>query len=387
MTLDHSALRLALGGLLSLAVAMGIGRFAYTPLLPEMVAEIPLSNTAAGLLASSNFLGYLLGALAASLPAFSQQRRVLLWALASSGITTALTGASSEIWFLLAVRFAGGVASAFVFVFASSIVLARLGEMGRPGLTAVHFAGVGTGIAASAAFLAALSAVDFGWRGAWLMLGVVSLAALPAVAQLVAAAPSGDRRTSGPTASLDLTRPLVALIVAYGLFGFGYVITATFLVAIVRATAEMQAWEQTIWILFGLAAIPSVALWSRLAMRAGVFRIMALACIVEAVGVAASVLVPSLAGAILASLFLGGTFVGITALGLVGARSLSNSDPARVTALMTGSFGAGQIVGPAFAGFVVERTGNYVTPTLAAALMLLVAAALSFGITRVRPAP
>jgi predicted MFS family arabinose efflux permease len=111
---------------------------------------------------------------------------------------------------------------------------------------------------------------------------------------------------------------------------------------------------------------------------------MALACIVEAIGVAASVLVPSLAGAILASIFLGGTFVGITALGLVGARSLSNSDPARVTALMTGSFGAGQIIGPAFAGLVVEVTGNYVMPTLVAALALLVAAGLSFGIERSR---
>jgi predicted MFS family arabinose efflux permease len=365
MTSDHFDLRLALGGLLSLAVAMGIGRFAYTPLLPEMMAAVPLSSSAAGLIASSNFLGYLIGALAAALPIFSRQRRVLLLALAASGATTAMTAMSSELSVLLAIRFAGGVASAFVFVFASSLVLARLHAVGRPNLVAVHFAGVGTGIAASAAFLAILSVVGIGWRGDWLALGAVSMMAFPAVARLLGPEPTGHREAREPARPLGLTRSLAALITAYGLFGFGYVITATFLVAIVRATPEMQVLERAIWVLFGLAAIPSVTLWTWFAGRVGI-------------------LVPSLAGAILASMFLGGTFVGITALGLVGARSLSNSDPARVTALMTGSFGAGQIIGPAFAGLVVEVTGNYVMPTLVAALALLVAAGLSFGIERSR---
>jgi predicted MFS family arabinose efflux permease len=384
MTSDHFDLRLALGGLLSLAVAMGIGRFAYTPLLPEMMAAVPLSSSAAGLIASSNFLGYLIGALAAALPIFSRQRRVLLLALAASGATTAMTAMSSELSVLLAIRFAGGVASAFVFVFASSLVLARLHAVGRPNLVAVHFAGVGTGIAASAAFLAILSVVGIGWRGDWLALGAVSMMAFPAVARLLGPEPTGHQEAREPARPLGLTRSLAALITAYGLFGFGYVITATFLVAIVRATPEMQVLERAIWVLFGLAAIPSVTLWTWFAGRVGILVAMALACIVEAIGVAASVLVPSLAGAILASIFLGGTFVGITALGLVGARSLSNSDPARVTALMTGSFGAGQIIGPAFAGLVVEVTGNYVMPTLVAALALLVAAGLSFGIERSR---
>jgi predicted MFS family arabinose efflux permease len=98
---------------------------------------------------------------------------------------------------------------------------------------------------------------------------------------------------------------------------------------------------------------------------------------VEAVGVAASVLVPNVAGALVAALFLGGTFMGLTALGLLGARTLTGSDPRRVLALMTGAFGTGQLVGPSLGGILYDRTGSFTAATLLAALALLTAAALA----------
>jgi len=170
---------------------------------------------------------------------------------------------------------------------------------------------------------------------------------------------------------------LLRLIAAYGLFGFGYVITATFLVAIVRAAPTVRSLEPVIWCVFGLAAAPSVALWTRIATSVGASRAFALACLVEALGVAASVVWQTEPGIFLASVLVGGTFMGLTALGLIRARTLAAGEPRRVLAYMTGAFGTGQIIGPAFAGVLSDWLGNFTVPSIAAVIALIVAALLA----------
>ncbi len=148
---------LALGGLLALAAAMGIGRFVYTPILPFMLEAKSLSAADAGLVAAANFLGYLVGALAGaarSLP--GNPRTWFLGGLLASALTSAAMAAASELSFFLVIRFASGVASAFVLVFSTTLVLERLNVAGRPQLSALHFAGVGCGIAFSALLIAGL---------------------------------------------------------------------------------------------------------------------------------------------------------------------------------------------------------------------------------------
>ena len=136
------ALSLAAGGFIALAVAQGIGRFVYTPILPFMVAGIGLTKPEAGLIASANFLGYLLGALAAARPRLPGGKRGgFIAGLAGSGLTTAAMGLVGSVPAFLALRFLGGIASAFVLVFASALVLERLAAMGRPRLSSLHFAG------------------------------------------------------------------------------------------------------------------------------------------------------------------------------------------------------------------------------------------------------
>jgi len=364
-----------MGGLLALAVAMGIGRFVYTPILPAMAAGLGLSTAQAGLIASANFLGYLVGAIAASTPRLPGSRRAwLIGALVMSALTTGVMAAVEAVPAFLAVRFMGGAASAFVMVFASSLVLERLAGAGRPELAAVHFAGVGSGIAVSALLVGILSDAD--WRLLWLASGAAALVMIPVIASFVPP-DAGGARAAASTTPLSLTRPLLALIVAYGLFGFGYVITATFLVAIVREAPELRSIEPFVWLAVGLAAAPSVLLWNGIGRRLGVVPAFALACLVEAVGVALSVLATGALGVLLAAVFLGGTFMAITALGLVGARALSTSDPRQIIALMTAAFGAGQIVGPVLAGLMVDGSGSFTLPTLIAAAALVTAAFLS----------
>jgi MFS family permease len=127
----------------------------------------------------------------------------------------------------------------------------------------------------------------------------------------------------------------------------------------------------------GLTAAPSVALWTWVGEKIGIARAFALACGIEAVGVAASVLWLTPSGVLLAAALLGGTFMGITALGLVGARRLSRGDPRHTLAVMTAAFGLGQIVGPTFAGIVYDATGTLLAPSLTAAGALSVGALLA----------
>ena len=367
----------ALGGLLAMAVGIGIGRFVYTPILPPMMAELGLSRFAAGLIASANFAGYLAGALFAAGPWLPGSRRGwLLGGLAGSAITTGAMGLTHSLTAFLALRFAGGVASALVLILVSAIVLELLARAGRADLAAVLFAGVGVGIAASALLVSAFRAAGLGWAALWLGSGALSLLAAAGAAALIPPEPAHRPSPAAPARTRP-DRRLVRLVIAYGLFGFGYVITATFLVAIVRAHPALRPLEPVIWVVFGLAAAPSVALWAAIGRRVGISRAYALAALAEALGVLASVAWPSLAGVVLAGLLVGGTFMGLTALGLMRGRELARGDARRVLALMTSAFGLGQIIGPSFAGALADRLGSFTLPSIVAAAALAVAAALT----------
>ncbi len=374
----------ALGGLIALAAAIGIGRFVYTPILPFMEAALGLSKWQAGILASANFLGYLLGALGAAKSALPGGRRFwFLAALAVSALTTAVMGLASELWLFLLLRFLGGVTSAFVLVLSSALVLDRLAAAGRPGLSSLHFAGVGAGIAVSALLVTGLSMGGGDWRALWLASGLFSLLALVVVIRLV---PEEPERSAAPSpaaaAQAGGDGRLIALILAYGLFGFGYVITATFISTMVRMSPEIRDLEGVVWLLVGLSAAPSVAIWAWIGRRWGNDRSFALACLVEGVGVALSVLSTSAIAVALAAALLGGTFMGITALGLVNARALARGDPRRNIGLMTAAFGLGQMIGPSFAGYAYGFGESFLLPSLVAAGALLVSAALSHNLLR-----
>lgn len=373
---------LALGGLLALALALGIGRFVYTPILPRMAEGLGWSPAQGGLVASVNLAGYLAGAIATATPWWRFPRRAtLLAALAACVVTTVALGAASSLPAFLVLRLVGGFASAVVFVIAAAIVLDGLAAAGRPGLAALHFAGVGTGIVVSAALVALLGAAGFGWRALWYACGILCAGAALAVWRLVPVTTAAPVALpgAGPAGSGGA---LARLAVAYGLFGFGYVVTATFLVSIVRADVALRPVEPWVWIAFGAAAAPSVALWLAVERRLGLRAAFALAALAEAAGVALSVTGEGAPGVLAASILNGGTFMGLTALGLIGARRLARGDPRRALGLMSTAFGIGQTVGPVLAGWIAERTGSYLAPSMAAAMALALAAVLAASVGR-----
>ena len=374
--MNKTPFTLALGGLLALAAAIGIGRFVYTPILPPMVEALQLSKAQAGLIASANFVGYLAGALVAALSLPGSRRAWLMGSLAVNALCLGAMGVTTALPLFLLLRLVAGIASAFALIFSSALVLDRLASAGRGGLSAVHFAGVGSGIAVSAALVAILVRDGAAWSTLWfasaVLAAIAGLAVLWMVPPELRVAPA-----AAPTARAKVSADFAALVAAYGLFGFGYIITATFIVDMVRGTAALRPLEPYIWVLFGLSAAPSVALWTGFGRRWGILKTFAVASIVEAAGVAASALWLHALGVIVAALFVGGTFMGLTALGLIAARETADGDPRGRIALMTASFSFGQILGPAFAGFVYDATGSLAMPSLVAAVALVLAALLS----------
>ncbi len=377
-----SQLRLVLAGMLAMAAAMGIGRFVYTPILPAMLDELGLSVAETGWIASANFLGYLLGAVLASGGwGGGRDRAIVVASLAASTALLAAMALGEAIYWFVAVRFAAGLVAAFVLIFVSSAVMAGLAGTGREHLAHWNFAGVGLGIVASSAMMFALQATGGGWQAMWLWSGAISVACLAAVVLLYEKR-DGAAPMPAPEPRFAAASAYWLLFAAYGLFGFAYIVTATYLVAIVRQGAADPSFEALVWLATGVAGIPSVWLWGRVARHIGPRGVFAAGSVVEAVGVAASVVLPSPAGPLVGGVLLGGTFIAMTALGLQAARGLAGRSPRRGVALMTVAFSIGQIFGPIAAALIAERTGNFTAPSMMAAAALIVSGGLALASRR-----
>lgn len=374
--------------MLALAVAMGIGRFVYTPILPHMIAAGALDTAGAGLVASANFLAYLAGALAASLPFFAGRRRqwffaaLLISAISTLAMGLAATPAGFILW-----RLVSGLASAFSLVFGTTLVLAKLQEQGRSALFAVVFGGVGLGIALSAAGTSLMVAAGASWQALWIVGGGLALiGALASWRLLPATLSDGVSAEAGTAAAPPFTGLLWLFIASYGIFGFGYVITGTFLNTIASADPSMRPVEPWVWLVVGLAGIPSIWAWNQVAARIGIALTYAIACGVEAVGVAALWAWPNPFTVLLSGALLGATLMAITALGLVRARTMAGEAAPRAIALMTAAFGLGQMTGPLFSGWVHERTGSFDAALVSAVVALVLAAALVLVVRRLESA-
>jgi predicted MFS family arabinose efflux permease len=370
-----------LGGILALAAAMGIGRFAYTPLLPAMQEAAGLDPTQAGLLAAANYAGYLVGALlvAVAVPASARIRILMVSAIAVVA-TTALMAVTTNLAAWSVIRFVAGLASAGVLVIATGIVLDNLRRQGRATRSGWLFSGVGLGIVVSGVVVRVTSEM-LGWRGDWLLLALLASAAiypcwrwLPRAVQVHANVLSAASTPEpAPTPLRAHAAPIAygLLFTAYFLEGIGYIVTGTFLVAVVDSTPGLRGIGVDVWIVVGLAVIPSAVLWAALAGRAGYARALAGAYMLQAIGIALPI--AGGAGAAFASAVLfGGTFAGITALTLTLGGHLETSRSARLIGMLTAVFGLGQMIGPVLGGVIADRAQNF-TPSLAAAAVCVLA--------------
>ena len=370
----HSG-RLLLGGMLALAVAVGLGRFAFTPILPVMQAEYGFDAQGSGWLAASNNVGYLVGALwAGTVRDDSTRHRLLFLGLILLVTSLALMPATASpvVWNLL--RLVAGVASAWIFVLATALVIPLLAAAGHARWSGLHFGGVGAGIVL-AGLVVGWTVDSFGADVGWLVTAALGLgAALAAWPILAAAHPHVPASATASTARTSAF-PMSLLAAAYFCEGLGYIVTGTFLVAVVRATPDIADTANLAWTLVGLAALPSTVLWSFLAERHGHLRVLVAAHLIQAAGVALPALSNHPAAVLAGAALYGGTFLGIVGMSLAFGRVLNPSGAARVMGFLTAAFGIGQIIGPVL-GARLAAEGGWSLALLAAAGIVMLGAPL-----------
>jgi len=374
-----AAMRIVVGGMCALAVSNGFARFAFTPLLPFMQADVGFDDAAAGLLASCNYAGYLAGALAAGFLAPGRTRSRWMQASVVLCVASVLGMAVTEAFAAwAALRFLAGLTGGLAFVLGADIAARRLAAVGQPQKAGLLFSGVAAGIAVSGAAVLPLDALG-GWQAGWAGLGVLGIVvAIPALAWL-ADAPA-PRAAAGPAPPGPAARPAdrfaVGLLwVAYLLFGLGYVVSATFLVAILQRAAG-GALGPLAWCVVGLAGIPATWLCTWAAGRFGLLAALVGCYLILAVAIGLPALSTAFLPAMLSAALFGAMVVGVTMLGLAMGRRLTPASTARTTGVLTVAFGLGQIVGPVAAGWTAQRTGSFDLPLALAAALVAAGAAI-----------
>ncbi len=380
---NQAAARVMVAGVASMLLTVGLARFMYTPLLPLMQHQAGLTTLQGGWLATINYAGYMSGALLTALigdihTKFHAYRAGLIIAVLST-VGMGLTE-NFLLWALL--RFIAGLSSVAGLLLGSGLVLHWLRHHGRRLELGIHFGGVGLGIAVSG-LLAIAMAGRLTWSQQWFAAGAFGiLIFIPAWFWLPA--PPHTERGVTPT---HADRPpshrwIVFFTAAYFCAGVGYVVSATFIVAMAAKLPALHGFGNLAWVVVGLAAMPSCPLWDRLARRIGDIQALLWAFAVLILAILLSALTKTLLPSLVSAALYGGSFNGITSMTLSIIGRLYPSNPAKAMARMTISFGAAQIIAPAIGGIIAHYTGSYRGALLMAAATMIIGIILLLPLRR-----
>lgn len=356
-------------GLIALVLAMGVGRFAFTPMLPLMQNDAGLSLAQGGWLASANYLGYLLGALTVARVGFRAATLIRI-GMVLIVVTTLGMGLAADPAAHIALRFVAGVASAWLLVSVSFWALGWLHQARRPELGSTVFAGVGVGIVLVGLTCMLLAGWTLASATVWLVLGGMSLILAGSIWNDFTAPPCeppADPASGRPHGGARHWR----LVLCYGAFGLGYILPATFLPALARELVSDPRVFGLAWPVFGFAAVVSTVLASRLPERITRRQIWSYCHLVMALGVALPVFWPHAVAIAVAASCVGGTFMVITMVGLQEARAVAGEHARHLMAAMTAAFATGQVLGP----LLVVMTGGSLDFALLLAVVSLVVSA------------
>jgi predicted MFS family arabinose efflux permease len=379
--------RVLAAGLLSLVLTLGVARFAYTPLFPLMQRQAGLGIAAAGWLASINYIGYLTGALVTSLISdLVLKDRLYRAGLLLAVVTTWMMGLSTDVTMWAVSRYLAGLSGAAGMLLGSGLILNWLIRHNYRSELGIHFAGIGLGIAVSAAVIMVMNYWSLDWRRQWYALTLFSVLLmwpamrwLPRPTAADAVTPSGQFMLDAPP-----SRRLLRLLMAfYFCAGVAYVVSATFIVAIVDHLSSLAGRGALAFLVIGAAATPSCMLWDVIARRTGTLTALILASMLQIAGILLplfmSGLVPTLCGAVL----FGASVVGIVSLVLTMAGRYYPMRPAKMMGKMTLAYGLAQVIAPAATGLLAAHLGSYRSGLYLAAGVMAVGTVLLFAATRV----
>jgi MFS family permease len=377
------SLRAALIFATSIAVVNGFGRFAYALLLPVMRADLQWDYALSGWLNTANSLGYGLGALA-GLWLLTYVRPAVLFAagLGMTVLTLVFCGFTANVWVMMIWRLVSGIGSAWVFACGGALIAAHYSQDRSPAAIAIYYAGGGLGICLSGLLLLpvlqpANSAADFtlSWNTGWILLGVVGFCISIWPAKL--ALQIGGAKTKLAPAPLSIM-PFAPILIAYFLFGAGYIVYLTFVIAWMREMQLSVPASVSVWVVLGLAVIASGYVWRSAMTRWWPAHTFAASALCTGLGTAIPLLSQSIGALFISAVFVGGSFFMAPGAMMALARvSLPSSQWAKTMNLFTLVFAVGQAVGPVIAGWIADKHSmNYAMGWGAFTLLLSAAFAL-----------
>lgn len=361
-----------IGGLLLLAVAMGISRFAFTPILPFMRQDEGLTFEDGGLLASSNYIGYFLGAFGAGF-IYRNKKTFLLVSVLINIISVIYMGLTHSFSLWLILRFIAGATGGYIFVLTSSIVMDYLASHYLMKRSGYLFSGIGLGITISGLFVPVFES-SYEWEGSWIGLGLLSVLFLFITLYLWKSVIIKDSEPVPKTKETKIFQGFMPwLVISYGLEGLGYIITGTFLVDIVYNIESLRSVASFSWVLVGLAAIPSAPIWIKFLSNFSAIKMLSFAYILQIIGIILPVFFQTAWSVLLSAAFYGVTFVGIVALSTGYARELYPKQSGAVVSILTTVYALGQIIGPIIASEAESIYESYKAPLSVAGIVVTLA--------------
>lgn len=365
-------IKVVIAGIASLILTAGVARFSYTPLLPLMKEQISLSAVAGGWLAAINYIGYFAGALIAiklktHLRKFYFYRISLVIAI----LTTIAMGFTTQYFIWGVFRFLSGISSIAGFTLASGLVLHWLTSHYYKKELGLHFSGIGLGIFFSGVVFL-LFERSFPWDKLWIIYGVLGILFLiPAWFWLPKPAIEPANKTTVSSVENVPRKWFWLMLSAYFCAGFGYVISATFIVDMLKQLPAFQEQSAFIWIIVGLAGIPATYLWDFISRKTGAVSALIIAYLLQII----SVLIPAFSESqmlnLVGAILFGITFVGIVSLTLTLIGNKYPQNPVKAMSELTLTYGLAQIVAPIISGYMVKLTGNYMMILCTTALLIL----------------
>ncbi|MFT6956594.1 MAG: putative MFS family arabinose efflux permease [Halieaceae bacterium] len=376
--------RVYLAGICSLIVTVGVARFSYSLLLPIMQEDAGLTESGGGWLATTNYMGYMLGVLlAASLHNLNYKYNLHRVYLVLSVITSAAMVTTTDIITWAVLRFIAGICASGGMIIASGLILKWLVQNKNRAELGIHFSGAGLSIIATSLLVEVMLTMSANWQQQWLALAVMAaIVAIPAWLWMPHPSACGQATVIAKDSPPGKTFTLMMLLV-YFCAGYGYVVSSTFIVDIVEGTEGLQGQGRWAFLLVGLAATPAALVWDRIARSVGYLKALLAAYILQAVGIILPAINDSLFAVILSALLFGGTFIACVSLVLTMAGKFYPSNPAKFMGTMTLAYGAAQIIAPVCTGYLAEAFGNYNLGLYLSAGIVIIGAVFLLGLLSV----
>jgi len=348
-----------LAGILSITIGVGVARFAFTSLLPSMLDDF-LTLTDAGLFASINFAGYLIGAIfTVFIKDINTKVKYFRIGIVLSIFTTLILATTTNelIWYIS--RLIAGFGSGMVLIIGGAIVMAKINYENKTKAMGIHFTGIGTAIVLCE-LLSQYVLQNNTWQDAWLVLSVYACIVSIYVVYIL----SFDKEMKKDAPKHKLSRSLfspyvILLILAYFTEGVGFVVQGTFLPDIINSLQGLEGYGSLGWLVVGLAGIPSSIIWMRLAHTYGSVNVIIAAMLLQIIGIFIPIFSTNIYLNLLSGALYGSTFIALVALFMNLGGQISAKNPVVLMGAFTAFYGIGQVFAPLYSVKLIEIYGNY----------------------------